>query len=195
MLIAKKGNISLFRRLTISLTSLFCGYVAQRISPLLSWSLSLYIFLRSILSMWRLVIPLKYQFETKYVYSIIHGSLPYFITYNVQFLTSSYAHFFMAVLDQKWLTWDAMYSIGGQRPNHHHGILSPCKRCIHETHEESCLKAFVRDGIRQYKVSLRRHICLSIIISFDMFFLSCFLFLIFYFGLKFFKCRYVICFI
>ena len=146
----KEGQRRLMRRTMVAITSFVCGYTAQIIAPIFNWSWALYAFLRSLLAMCRLLIPLKYQPESKYVYSLIHGSLPYFIAYNAYYISSSYLAFFKMCLDQERESWNGAYGIG-TRGNHHHGIIAPCKRHVHDTHDESCLLAFIKDGIRVYK--------------------------------------------
>ena len=148
-----QGKRKVKRRIMVAITGFICGYTAQINAPIFNWNWALYAFLRSLLAMCRLLIPIAYQPEAADIYAFINGSFPYFIAYNSCYIGATYVAFFKATLDLTYVNWMEQYAVGGQG-KHHHGIIPPCKISIHTTHEDSCLKSFIRDGMRHYTVCI-----------------------------------------
>eukprot|EP01083_Nonionella_stella_P024732 68188_1 len=147
----KTGQRLLGRKVAISISSFFCGYIAQMTSPVFSWSWALYALLRSMLGMTRLLIPSDLIPNPADFYFIIHGILPYLITYNISHVSLSYYNFFRECLDVKPLRYHYMYE-------HNHGILPDCKYITHVFDRQSCLQTHIKDGIYRFKMLLQFYV-------------------------------------
>eukprot|EP01084_Bolivina_argentea_P124190 220065_1 len=145
------------RKLAVTISSFFCGYIAQLTSPVFSWNWALYALLRSLLGILRLTIPSDLSPKPADIYALIHGILPWLITYNVSYMPLSYLNFFKSCLDEKQFPYQAMYE-------HNHGILPPCRLTTH-VFDNSCLKTHWKDGIYRFKICLIFYIKFYILTS------------------------------
>mmetsp|Transcript_50284 Transcript_50284/g.80072 ORF Transcript_50284/g.80072 Transcript_50284/m.80072 type:complete len:421 (+) Transcript_50284:27-1289(+) len=135
------------RKLCITIGAFLCGYTAQRVSPIFSWNWALYALLRSLLGIFRLITPADLSPNPADVYFLIHGCLPWLITYNIDTVPHSYVNFFKSCLDEKQAPYIAQYAC------HNHGVLPNCADTVH-LFDASCLKAHIKDGLYRFRICL-----------------------------------------
>ena len=132
----------------IALFTAFLSYLHQRTFDCFTWNWALFLLIRSLYSLSRLLVPSDLQPATASTYPIVHSVLGLCLAFHCKYVPSKWWNMVEQCVGEKKQRW--LFMLG----NHHHGILPPCAVAVHERDEDghfecSCLRSFFRDNARR----------------------------------------------
>ena len=130
--------VSLIKFIAIFIASFMCQYRYK----VLHWRWILFLLIRSIYSLFKLLIPNDLQPNIIYIYPIIHGLVCIMLTKFYEYVPSKWWVLFENCLNENRMRCNHMY-------NHHHSGLSPPCNIIHDYRNDACFKAFIMDMLRK----------------------------------------------
>lgn len=145
------NNIRLFaHRYKIAGITFILSYFCQRTFHCFTWNWALFLLVRSLYSLSKLLTPKDLQPNIIDTYPFIHGLLGLCLAYNCKYVPSKWWNLVERCVDERKDRW--YYMLG----NHNHGILPSCISVVHERKDNgdleiSCLKSFFVDNIKRSK--------------------------------------------
>eukprot|EP00494_Astrolonche_serrata_P033505 UN33774 len=133
----------------VTLTGFVAGIISHSVFPVISWEYGVYAVLRALLGPIRMLVPLNLQPSGRLMFGIANGILPFFITFNIQYVPRNYRPLFTDTQDADIECYKYMYN----RPDIN---LPPCWPRCHKSPD--CYWAFIRDFGKRLVLSVKFYI-------------------------------------
>eukprot|EP01083_Nonionella_stella_P229440 812099_1 len=117
------------------------SFICQLKFQVFHWKWILFLLIRSVYSLLRLLVPNDLQPPVQYTYAVIHAICGMMLTWHYAYVPHKWWSLFENCLNEERTSALYMFS-------HNHRISTPCK-LLHYHSKDRCLKAFVSDNVRR----------------------------------------------